>query len=286
VVPEVSVCRPPEGKDPDLWVREAGAAEVAEALEQAPGALAFLERLMVDGRLARRDAARRAAELAAVIPDPLDRDLWSQEGASRFGISAEAFAQAVRKLAGGRISPSSPPPAASEAPGSGTRTVWAGLERECVRAALAWPERAGELAAAFEEAPGLAPEIAPLLRAIVAESAGGGDPAAVLSRLLRSDPRAAQLSEVAAAEGAAPTPPAVLAAKVRLHGLRAQAEALQASIRRAQESGNREEEDRLLRERLELRALQTRLTRAAEGRAPASGPDAGPSRPPEGSGQT
>lgn len=275
-VPEVFVARPPEGKDPDLWVREAGPEAVAEGLERAPRALAFLEALMTEGGLSRREAARRAAELAAAIPDPLDRDLWTQEAAGRFGISPEAFREAVRRIAGARPDPSLRPPRASQTSGgspaaggaeSGPELApWGGLERECIRAALHWPEHAAEMAEAAQAAGVFDPDLAEVLRSLGAASGPAAGPAALLSRILRDHPRARELAAIGASEGTAPAPSEVLVARLALRGLRRREEELQRGIRRAQEEGNREDLDRFLRDRQQLALERTRLERAAAGR--------------------
>jgi DNA primase len=95
-VPEVRVVLPPAGKDPDLWIRADGADAVRAALDRARPPLAFLEDLVTSGVLSRRDAAGRAADLVALVLDPILRDLWVQEATGRFGVRAEAFLQAVR----------------------------------------------------------------------------------------------------------------------------------------------------------------------------------------------
>jgi hypothetical protein len=125
-----------------------------------------------------------------------------------------------------------------------------------------------------------------LLRTLGEETGDEGSPAARFSRLLREHPRAPELAEIAAAEGAAPAPPEILLARVRLRGLRLREEELQQGIRRAQEAGNRDELDRFLRERQQLAAEKSRLERVATGRTGASSSGEGEPAGPETGGQT
>ncbi len=295
-VPEVRVVLPPPGKDPDLWIRQDGAAAVRTALEHARSPLAFLEDLVTAGELSRRDAAGRAADLAALVSDPILRDLWVQEGAGRFGVSAEAFSQAVRgRLArpapgagaaggrfesgdragsGGRPGPDPGGPGAasdrgrsggpvSERSGSTKRPGAADpLERESLRTALARPDWAGTLETAVREAGVFDAELPRYLGWIAeAAAAGGRNPGAVLSSTIQAHPEAAALTAFGMESGGVPEEPEALLRKIRLRGLRRRMEELNARIRRAEEDGNREKLDRFLRERQALAAERARLDR-------------------------
>ena len=302
-VPEVRVLLPPPGKDPDLWIREDGADAVRTALDRARSPLAFLEDLVTARVLSRREAAGRAADLAALVADPINRDLWVQEAAGRYGVSADAFTQAVRgrlaRLVGTTVASEAIGGASSSRPrggaagrdvdpgGTGTDGMGPGgpssgtdvavltdaLERECIRTAIARPEWAGTLAAAVEEAGVFASRLGTLLGWIaeaVAES-GGRTPGAVLSSTIQAHPEATGLTAFGMEIGGEPEEPDALLPRIRLRGLRRRMEELNALIRRSEEEGNRASLDRFLRERQELAAERARLDGLASGRVPAPG---------------
>lgn len=298
-VPEVRVLLPPPGKDPDLWVREDGADAVRAALERARSPLAFLEDLVTARVLSRREAAGRAADLAALVADPINRDLWVQEAAGRYGISADAFTQAVR----GRLARPAAAGAASDAtgrgpasrhserpagqdvdpggsgadgmgprgaaPGADIAEITGALERECLRTALARPEWASTLATAVGEAGVFAPRLAELLGWIAeaAAESGSGNPGTVLAHTLQARPEAAGLTAFGMDAGGDPEEPEALLPRIRLRGVRRRMEELNALIRRSEEQGNRESLDRFLRERQALAAERSRLDALASGRA-------------------
>jgi DNA primase len=301
-VPEVRVVRPPAGKDPDLWIREEGADAVRSALERARPPLAFLEDLVTTGVLSRREAAGRAADLAALIAEPINRDLWVQEAAGRFGVGAEAFAQAVRgrlarpsgmapvseTVGGGSL----PRPGAATGlsrmdpggigvdgmgpggagPGENAAAITGALERECLRTALVRPEWAGALASAVGEAGAFPTRLGTLLGWIAEAAArpGGRDPGAVLSGAIQAHPEAAGLTAFGMETGGEPEDPEALLPRIRLRGLRRRMEELNARIRHAEEEGNRESLDRFLRERQALAEERARLEGGAPSRS--SGP--------------
>lgn len=283
-VADVRVVRPPEGIDPDLWVREQGPAEVAAAIDHAPGVLAFLEDLVGRGVLTRRDAARSAAELAAGISDPLDRDLWNQDAAPRFGITSQAFGEAVRRIAarrtdglrGGGLRGGSAGPGAGgtgEGP-EGAREAeparlppWESLERACIRAALHRPEHAAELAEAARASAAFGEDFVEVLGRIAEAAqrpeAGAGDPAALLSQAMRGHVRAAELVAVGMA-GEPPDPVPALLLGLRLRGLERRAAELQRGLRRAGEAGNLAEQHRFQEELLWNRTERLALTKQAQ----------------------
>ena len=93
-----------EGGDPDDAIREQGGAAFRERLAAAPGFLEFLldEALRAPGGAAagseaRREAARRVAEVIAGSADALARDDWTREAAGRLGFSPDAFAAEVER---------------------------------------------------------------------------------------------------------------------------------------------------------------------------------------------
>jgi DNA primase len=301
-VSDVQVVLPPPGKDPDLWIREDGADAVRSGLDRAKSPLAFLEDLVTNGVLSRREAAGRAADLAALIADPIHRDLWVQEAAGRYGISAEAFSQAVRgRLArpaasgsgsdfGGGASRTSAGPSGragvdpggtgadgmgpgEPGPGSHAVVVTGALERECLRTALARPEWASTLATAIEEAAVFGAGLGTLLGWIAeaAAEAQGRGPASILSSTIQAHPEAAGLTAFGMEPGGDPEEPDALLGRIRLRGVRRRMEELNTLIRRSEEEGNRESLDRFLRERQALASERARLDGRAAGRAPTPG---------------
>jgi DNA primase len=302
-VPDVRVLLPPPGKDPDLWIREDGADAVRAALERARSPLAFLEDLVAARVLSRREAAGRAADLAALVADPINRDLWVQEAAGRYGVSADAFTQAVR----GRLARPGGTPAGSEVIGGGSSSHLRGgsagqevdpggtgmdgmgprgsnsgtdvalftdaLERECLRTALARPECAITLAAAVREAGVFAPRLGTLLGWIAEAAAESGErsPGSVLSCTIQAHPEATGLTAIGMEIGGDPEEPEALLPRIRLRGLRRRMEELNALIRRSEEDGNRESLDRFLRERQALAAERARLDGRTPGRSPVPG---------------
>jgi DNA primase len=290
-VPEVRVVLPPPGKDPDLWIREEGADAVRAGLERARSPLAFLEDLVTARILTRREAAGRAADLAALVTDSINRDLWVQEAVGRYGISAEAFTQAVRgrmarptgsgsgtEVVGGDVSArpgggsdgSGVDPGGTGAdgmgphgpgPGAPTAAVTGALERECLRTAIARPEWASTLATAVGEAGVFGSRLGILLGWIAEAVAAteGRSPAAVLSCTIQAHPEAAGLTAFGMETGGDPEEPEALLGRIRLRGLRRRMEELNALIRRSEEEGNRESLDRFLRERQALASERARL---------------------------
>ena len=300
-VSDVRVLLPPPGKDPDLWVREDGADAVRAALDRARSPLAFLEDLVTARVLSRREAAGRAADLAALIADPISRDLWVQEAAGRYGVSADAFTQAVRGRLARLPSAAAAPDVIGSGPSSRSRGEPAGrvvdpggtgadgmgprgssrgtdaavftdaLERECLRTALARPEWASTLATAVGEAGVFASRLGTLLGWIAeaAAESGGRTPGTVLACTIQAHPGATGLTAFGMEIGGDPEEPDALLPRIQLRGLRRRMEELNALIRRSEEDGNRESLDRFLRERQALAAERARLDGLASGRAPA-----------------
>lgn len=300
-VSDVRVLLPPPGKDPDLWVREDGADAVRAALDRARSPLAFLEDLVTARVLSRREAAGRAADLAALIADPISRDLWVQEAAGRYGVSADAFTQAVRGRLARLPSAAAAPDVIGSGPSSRSRGEPAGrvvdpggtgadgmgprgssrgtdaavftdaLERECLRTALARPEWASTLATAVGEAGVFASRLGTLLGWIAeaAAESGGRTPGTVLACTIQAHPEATGLTAFGMEIGGDPEEPDALLPRIQLRGLRRRMEELNALIRRSEEDGNRESLDRFLRERQALAAERARLDGLASGRAPA-----------------
>jgi len=252
---EVCVCTPPAGKDPDLWVREEGREAVEAALERPRGALAYLQGLGESGVIRPREALGQAVTLAAQVQDPLDRDLWIQETASRFRVRVESIQEALRR--GGRK-------AASAAGGEGRtrrKGVWSSLVRESLRSALAFPGRAEEIARALREA-GLADEeltelIGWLGRSHTGEA--GPSPASILSQAVREHPLAQDLIALAVQTETAPEAPETMLLLIRKQELIREMERLTQRIRQVEDSGEDAELPALLRERQRLARERARL---------------------------
>ncbi len=300
-IPDLAVARPPEGKDPDLWVRTEGPDAVQAAIQSAPAPLRFLSDLVAEGVMAVRDAAGRAVEMMAAIHDPLSRDLWVQDAASRFGIRPESFLEALARH-WHRASSAVPAGAGSRArttgdagsgawttagagpevrtpagTGSGTaaggseganavaaNTPWGRFEVECLRTALAHPMESGELAAAVEEARVLDPRLAGLLRwmAEQAEDPACRTEAALLSRASRESSPSRMLVALSLSGTGEPERPEPILAGIRLKGLRRRQELLNREIGRAQESGNQADLNRYLSQRQQLAQERARLAAA------------------------
>lgn len=290
VVPEVRVARPPDGKDPDDWIRSAGTEVVAAALAAAPGPLAFLESLTDGGVITRREGARRAAELAAVIHDPLDRDLWTQEGATRFGIHLEAFTEGVRRLATGRSGRAGLPseqgdrrfPIGARSSGSGASAgpgaadaPWSAVEREAVRRALLEPAAAAELDRAMEEAFGFVTPAGEVVRWIAGAVAGSDRPARaaeLVSRAVHEIPAGPAVAALVARASTPAEPLEVLVADLRRRELKRRMDELGRRIRAAEEGGDRGLLDGLLAETQALAAERARLLAAADHPPPGPAP--------------
>ena len=177
-----------EGGDPDDAIREQGGAAFRERLAAAPGFLEFLldEALRAPGGAAagseaRREAARRVAEVIAGSADALARDDWTREAAGRLGFSPDAFAQEVERARRrpARVSgPAGPVPAGQPAglPGGADPT---GPPTPVERDLILWAEaRPGEIARLLretgsEDLEGLA--TTPLLLAMKEAAAAGRD---------------------------------------------------------------------------------------------------------------
>lgn len=177
-----------EGGDPDDAIREQGGAAFRERLAAAPGFLDFLldEALRAPGGAAagsdaRREAARRVAEVIAGSADALARDDWTREAAGRLGFSPDAFAAEVERArrrparASGTagLGPARPPEASpddADSPGPPTP-----VERDLIL----WAEsRPGDIARLLretgpEDLEGLA--TTPLLLAMKEAAAAGRD---------------------------------------------------------------------------------------------------------------
>lgn len=177
-----------EGGDPDDAIREQGGAAFRERLAAAPGFLDFLldEALRAPGGAAagsdaRREAARRVAEVIAGSADALARDDWTREAAGRLGFSPDAFAAEVERVrrrparvsgtAGlGPARPPETPPDDADSPGPPTP-----VERDLIL----WTEsRPGDIARLLretgpEDLEGLA--TTPLLLAMKEAAAAGRD---------------------------------------------------------------------------------------------------------------
>lgn len=153
-----------EGGDPDDAIREQGGAAFRERLAAAPGFLDFLvdEAVRAPGGAAagsdaRREAARRVAEVVAGSSDALARDDWTREAAGRLGFSPDAFAAEVERARrrparvsgttgiGRPVSAGPPEGSSSEAPSERPPTP---VERDLIL----WAEsRPGEVARLLRE---------------------------------------------------------------------------------------------------------------------------------------
>ncbi len=262
-VSEVLVAFPPADLDPDDWIRRDGPAAVEDGLQKALSPLAFLQKQAVSGVMSRREAAGRAAELIAVIRDPLNRDIWLQEASARFGVGLEAFREAV-----GRVRPAAGQGKASarDAPArSGSRgpaSTWKGLARECLRAVVAEPGQAALLASELEDA-GLEEErdLRSLLEWVSrAWEEAPGERARLLSRAGGEHPGGRDLAAIAMEEGLEPQTLEVLRSEIRRRGLKRRAEDLAGRIRLAEESGDRELLSQYLVEKQEIAKAIGRIT--------------------------
>ena len=259
---EFAVASPPTGKDPDLWVRTEGVDTVRRALDEARAPLAYLEDLVAARSLEKREAAGRAAEMLAQVRDPLTRDLWVTEAATRFGIRAEAFLQAVRQREpaavenrGGRgqsdrLARSSSDDA--EPPGPRRpRPVFGPMERVCLQTALAHPAVCGDMLRMLQS---YETEETALMRVVgwIADAVHTGssaEPGALLSQAVRELPEGSELVALSLLDGGPPESAEAVLAKIEQRGLKRRAEALTREIRRSEESGNHEELNRLLSEK-------------------------------------
>jgi DNA primase len=262
-VPEVLVATPPRGKDPDLWVREDGPEAVRAVLDHPRGALAFLQDLGEQQMIRPREAMEQAVRLAAQVADPLQRDLWIQETAARFGVRVEAVHQALRavKPTGGPA----PPAAAGAGRGAGVSQgkgrTWSPLARECLRTSLAHPEHAAEIARGMSESGLVEEDLAELIGWIGERLLGAGEVslAAVLSQAAREHPLALDLTAVGLERETAAESPETILRLLHKQRLSQEMERLGREIRRAQEAGHKEEEEGLLRRKLQLAQERARL---------------------------
>lgn len=299
-IPEIAVAFPPPGKDPDLWIRQDGPGAVQAALERARGPLSFLEERITAGTLSRTEAARGAADLMSRIADPLVRDMWVQEAAGRFGLSPEAFREALkarltRRNAGqGRSLPGGSDPGAGRTatgagadlrpgtnpggdPGSrgsaaqggagprpGGKAAWPLLARECLRTALHRPADAAGLAQVAGQVPSLGEGLVQSLRWLARqhEEREDASPAALLSLAVRESAAGQDWTALGLAEAAPPEPVEVLLLLIQQEGLKGREEGLSRELRSAQEQGNQEELLRLLVERQQMARERADLTAA------------------------
>ncbi|MBK8231319.1 MAG: DNA primase [Candidatus Eisenbacteria bacterium] len=278
VIDDVRVAFPPAGLDPDLWVREHGAEAVQAALLEARAPLAFLEEQVSLGTLPKRDAVDRAAEILANLSDPLHREMAVQEASGRFGLRPEAFEEKLRAARGAAKTgaPEVRPPAraAGAAPArqsaSGSTGAssepWKRFESQCLISGLSYPEEATAMAEALERAGSKSP--APgLLRWIgeaFAENPEEGSVRSLLARATHECEYGAPLNALAMRETSPAILPSHLLARLETWRIERRMEALNGEIRRAGESGNRDEEARLLAEKQELARAKARLARAQE----------------------
>ena len=258
VIDEVRVAFPPTGLDPDLWVRQAGAEAVRAALLEARAPLAFLEEQVSLGALPKREAVDRAAELLARVSDPLHREMWLQEAASRFGLRADAF---MEKLKQGR--PATPilqtGGTAIEGPSSAQRLAWSRFEGQCLFSALAHPEEADTLAEALGAA-GARGSAIELLRWIASESSGEATTASSLLARARTECEGGPaLTALALGETSPPVEPSHLLRHLEAHRIRKRMKEVGQAIRRAEESGNHEDLSRYLAEKQTLARAQAQL---------------------------
>ncbi|MFN8547887.1 MAG: toprim domain-containing protein [Candidatus Eisenbacteria bacterium] len=254
VVDEVRVAFPPRGMDPDLWVRQVGGEAVRTALGEARPPLAFLEEQVSLGALPKREAVDRAAELLARVTDPLHRELWLQEAASRFGLRVEAF---LEKLGSGRPAvPAQPAPGAAQP--SASREPWGRFEAQCLLSALAEPEAAGALAGALEAAGSRSP--APGLLRWIAELVSSADleltPARILALARKECESGPALNALALRETSPPVSSSDLLHHLESRRTKKRMEAIGREIRRAEESGDQESLARLLAEKQGLARAQ------------------------------
>lgn len=267
IVSRIRVASPPPGLDPDDWVRQAGAAEVLAALEQAPTPLAYLERLSADGILERREALERVIQILEALQDPVHRDLWTVEAAGRFDVRAEAIRERLAqarprfdRVTDKGVSVPRAPERSTEPPKRSR------FEAQCLMAALHWPEWAGALAEGLEEFGDRLIGTTRILRWI--ESLISGDevltPAAILSRAARERPDFHDLHRLVIGESAPPYQPDRLLARIQLRRLEQQVAELRRAIRRAEEAGNGEEVGRLLADLQARKSEETKIRRVAQ----------------------
>jgi DNA primase len=269
-VPNVQIAFPPEGLDPDDWVRRDGPEAVKAGLAQARTPLAFLEDLIGTRELDRREAAARGAELISRLADPLARDIWLQEASARFGVGVEALREAARREAqAGRAG--AEPGSGSPVPSRTSRGAasWSRLARECLRAVLADPSRAAPLAAELDKA-GLESEeeLRDLLGWLAqAWDEAPGDRTGLLARARAEHPLGALAAAIALEEGTEPTSVEILSSQIRRLGLKSRAEELDRKIRRAEETGDQKHLSEYLIEKQQIVREISRLAREGRGAA-------------------
>lgn len=279
VLPRVRVLRPPEGQDPDDWVRQAGAEAVRERIAGAPTPLAFLEEAATVGRLSRREALGQAAQLITRIEDPIERELWVQDAGVRFGVAPQAFrAEASRtgnpgggvSVVSDRAGAAMPPAKPAAAARPLTR-----LEGYCLASALEWPDWADALAEALAGEGDRVDRTVELLRWIAGQERdrdgedralrGKNSAASLASAAVRELPDAALLiGSVMRAEAPAWRPD-VLLARLALRGCTRQMAEIQRNLRRAEERGDRDEVERLAVEKLSLKRAEMEARRILDG---------------------
>ncbi|HEX5038430.1 MAG TPA: DNA primase [bacterium] len=90
----------PKGEDPDSFVRQKGPESLREMINNAPALLDVrMEHIFEEeGKdpQGQAKAVRRVAELLAKVPGEIEKSLYLQRVASRFGLSIESLARAMR----------------------------------------------------------------------------------------------------------------------------------------------------------------------------------------------
>lgn len=258
VVEEIRVAVPPEGLDPDDWIRQAGRDGVEAALDRAASPIAFLEDRMLAGRLTRREATSGAVGLIARLADPISREFWVQEAAGRFGVSERALLEGARAEADAPRSGRAAAPPADR----GKAPAWSPLEAACLRAALGHPDRAGEIAEVVETGRPRA-EFIGVLRWIEGQ-AGPETPeppsASRLVALAREDlPGGGGLTALVVTDAAPPPDPDALLVELRRRGLKHRMARVTEAIRRAEETNDPESLARHLEQKKRLLEERTRL---------------------------
>ena len=100
----------PSGHDPDSFVREHGAPELANRIAEAPGVVGFAQSVLLDRVERREDLIKAFAVLGAQIDDPIRRRLLLQEAGERFRFDEETLVRETAALRrGSRRAPVAPP---------------------------------------------------------------------------------------------------------------------------------------------------------------------------------
>lgn len=147
---DVRVVGLPEGYDPDSIIRKKGSTEFGSLLEKAFDVIEYrIELYRQEGRLAdvpsRTAVARELLESLAIIPDPIRKELATQEAARSIGLAAETL---LREL--GRSRPAPPGRPGGEARTYDPFFAFPVKERGLLEALIRWPELRE---AAFSEFP-------------------------------------------------------------------------------------------------------------------------------------